>query len=112
MYALRQSDSPFKHYAGISPGLAVSGSWLLNRQDQDFSASENAESVFLTLGSEEKTNLFNQYAGIDKTEDFSERLRHATNLSVQSICFENESHSSIYPRAVINALSSAFPRSH
>ena len=110
LYALCQSDSPFRHYAGISPGLAVSGSWLLNRHDADFRASANAQSVFLSLGSEEKTNLFNIYAGIDQTESFAERLRHATNLSVKSICFENESHSSTYPRAVINALSSAFPR--
>lgn len=110
LYALCQADSPFKHYAGISPGLAVSGSWLLNRQDADFRVSANAQSLFLSLGSEEKTNLFNHYAGIDKTEVFAERLRHATDLSVKSICFENESHSSTYPRAVINALSAAFPR--
>ena len=110
LYALCQADSPFKHYAGISPGLAVSGSWLLDRNDADFRASQNAKTLFLSLGSEEKTNLFNHYAGIDKTEAFAERLRRATDLSVTSMCFENESHSSIYPRAVINALSSAFPR--
>ncbi|PTU28255.1 alpha/beta hydrolase-fold protein [Stenotrophobium rhamnosiphilum] len=109
LYALCQADSPFKHYAGVSPGLGVSGSWLLNRHDADFRASQNAQSLFLSLGSEEKNNLFNQYAGIDKTEAFAERLRHATDLSVKSMCFENESHSSTYPRAVINALSSAFP---
>ncbi|MES2490278.1 MAG: alpha/beta hydrolase-fold protein, partial [Pseudomonadota bacterium] len=110
LYALCQANSPFKHYAGISPGLAVSGSWLLNRHDADFRVSKSAQSVFLSLGSEEKTNLFNQYAGIDKTEAFSERLRHATDLSVTSMCLENETHTSTYPRAVINALSSAFPR--
>lgn len=110
LYALCQAASPFKHYAGISPGLAVSGSWLLNQHDSAFGVSSNAESVFLSLGSEEKTNLFNQYAGIDKTEAFAERLRHAGDLSVQSMCFDHETHSSTYPRAVINALLSAFSR--
>ena len=43
-YALHQNDSPFRHYLGISPGIGAT--------------------VFLSVGSQEMTNMFNQQAGI------------------------------------------------
>ena len=109
-YALQQVQSPFRHYISISPGIAISGSWLM-RQSETAPLSASAISVHFSLGSEEKRNAFNCIAGIPETRDYAERLRKRDALEVRYDCFEHETHSSVFPHAVERALTRAFARS-
>ncbi|HSW11258.1 MAG TPA: alpha/beta hydrolase-fold protein [Solimonas sp.] len=107
-WALQQQESPFRRYFAVSPGVGISGSWLM-RQPDDRVFAPGADSVVLTLGSEEKTNLFNRIAGIHETEALARRLRAVQpQLQLQFRCFEGETHSSIYPRAVVLSLAAGY----
>lgn len=109
-YTLSHEHSPFRHYASISPGVGMSGSWLMRAPQSQRPPARKASEVFLCIGSEEKTNLFNQIAGIPETEAFASQLRKVGAPSVRYQCFEQETHSSVYPRAVAQALASFYPR--
>jgi predicted alpha/beta superfamily hydrolase len=106
-YALCQENSPFRRYVGVSPGIAISGSWLLR---EGRSIARRAESVWLSIGGDEKRNTFNQIAGIPDTEAFAARVRQGTKADVNYACFDGETHSSIFPRAVTQALSGIYDR--
>lgn len=101
-YALHQPDSPFRDYIAVSPGIAISGDWLLRAAPQAEPA-RRAASVRLSIGSEEKINAFNLIAGIPLTRAYADLLR-ARGLRVHYSCYDGETHSSIYPRAVEDAL--------
>jgi predicted alpha/beta superfamily hydrolase len=100
-YALCQENSPFRRYIGVSPGIAISGNWLLK---EGRSIAQRADAVHLSIGGEEKKNRFNQIAGIPATEAFAARLRQHARMSTHYSCFDGETHSSIFPRAVNEAL--------
>ncbi|HVT37371.1 MAG TPA: alpha/beta hydrolase-fold protein [Nevskiaceae bacterium] len=107
-YALCQPGAPFTHYACISPGVGMAGSWLLRRRAGDKRVAAGAQSVFLSIGSEERDNRFNQMAGIPDTPALAQSLRDARQLKVVERCFEGETHSSTYPLAVVHALRVAY----
>jgi predicted alpha/beta superfamily hydrolase len=104
-YALSQATSPFKHYFAISPGIGISGSWLMK---QPRSAAVAGRSAVLSLGSEELANGFNNIAGIPDTEAYSQRLREPGNMDVAFRCFDGETHSTIFPRALVHALATRY----
>ena len=107
-YALHQPNSPFAHYLAVSPGIGISDSWLL-RQPAAAPLAATAKTLVLSLGGEEKTNHFNRIAGIHETETFAQRLRaQAAPIAVQFECFAGETHSSIYPGAVAQALRTSY----
>ena len=106
-YALAQADSPFRDYAGVSPGIGISGSWLMRCAS---TVSKQARQVFLCIGSEENTNLFNQIAGIPDTPDYAARLQTQPGLQVHYHCFEGETHSSVYAVAATRALMQFYSR--
>ncbi|MES2684234.1 MAG: alpha/beta hydrolase-fold protein [Pseudomonadota bacterium] len=109
-YALHQPESPFAHYFAVSPGIGISDSWLL-RQPVSAPLAAAARTLVLSLGGEEKTNLFNRIAGIHETETYGQRLRaQAAPIVLHFDCFAGETHSSTYPGAVAQALRASYAR--
>lgn len=106
-YEMAQADSPFRDYAGVSPGIGISGSWLMRGTR---TVSKQARQVFLCIGSEEKTNLFNRIAGIPETADYAVRLQAQHGLRVRYHCYEGETHSSVYAIATTQALMQFYSR--
>ncbi|NGY03182.1 alpha/beta hydrolase-fold protein [Solimonas terrae] len=107
-YVLSQRPDLFHHYAGISPGVGICGNWLMRRSFADKAIVESGANVFLAVGEAEMRNLFNGIAGIPLTGAFAEQVRRQSGLAVRYRCFDGETHSSIFPRAVTQALSSFF----
>lgn len=64
--------------------------------------------MFASIGGLEPTNRFNRIAGIHDTEAWAARLRGLPGLTVRTRCFEDETHSSTVPRAVVAALRSLY----
>lgn len=107
-FALARRPELFHYYAGISPGIGISGSWLM-RQRFDGDAIRNSGAVLaLSIGEAEIANAFNRIAGIPETAAFAAHVRTQSALPVAYRCFDGETHSSIFPRAVTQALSSFF----
>jgi predicted alpha/beta superfamily hydrolase len=107
-YALYQPDSPFRHYVGVSPGVGISGSWLMRCMDAQ-TLSRRASTTHFSLGSAEKKNAFNRIAGIPDTRAWVEQLR-TRGLDVHYDCFDDETHSSVFPIAIHCALNKVFHR--
>lgn len=107
-FALAQRPELFRYYASISPGIAISGSWLMQQRFDGEALRKCGASVSLSVGELEMSNAFNIIAGIPETDVFAERVREQSGLPVRYRCFDGETHSSIYPRAVTQALSSFF----
>ncbi len=107
-YTLYRPDSPFRRYFAVSPGVGISDSWLLNHAQRGDMAPR-AEVAVLTLGSLERGNAFNRMAGIDRTEEWGQRLREQRPaLDLRCECLEGETHSSVYPRAVALSLRAGY----
>ena len=104
-FVSHQADSPFKRYVCVSPGIAISGNWLMRQQPTP--ASKNSASMFLSIGGEEKGNRFNIVAGIPDTEAYTLRLR-SQRVAARYLCLEGETHSSVYPQAVAAALAELY----
>src|SRR3546814_8964548 len=96
----RSSDLPelFRHYAAISPGVGVSGSWLMRQRFDTDAIRKAGASVVLAVGEAELSNAFNVIAGIPETSAFADRLRSQSGLPVGYRGFDGETHSSIFPR--------------
>lgn len=110
-YTLLQERSPFQHYASISPGIGMSGSWLMREPQASGPMAKAARRVFLCLGGDEKDNFFNQIAGIPDTEAFARQVRQEQpQLDVEFRCFDGETHSTIYAPAMLQALRSFYGR--
>jgi predicted alpha/beta superfamily hydrolase len=103
-YALQQPQSPFRHYIAVSPGIGMSGFWLMRKLVQSGEFAAQAASVTLSIGAEEQANPFNQYAGIPQTGAYAEQLRVRGVPGVSYRCFDGETHSSTYPAAVLHGL--------
>jgi predicted alpha/beta superfamily hydrolase len=106
-YALSQASSPFRHYIAVSPGIGISDSWLV-RTGADALLAPRAASAVLAVGSAELSNAFNRIAGIPQTEVYAARLRRHAALGVEFHCFDGQTHSSVFPIAVVRALSSTY----
>jgi predicted alpha/beta superfamily hydrolase len=108
-YALCQERSPFRNYVSISPGVGMSGSWLMREPQASRPLAKAARQVFFCVGGDEKTNAFCQIAGIPDAEALSRQARaQQPDLKVHFECFGGETHSTIYPRAVAGALRSLY----
>jgi predicted alpha/beta superfamily hydrolase len=103
LYALH-AGSPFRRYLALSPGIGVSGSWLLRTADTRPAIEAPRPDVYLSLGSEERTNRFNVIAGIPDTEAYAARLRARGDTTVTFEELDGETHSSVFPRAVAQGL--------
>lgn len=109
-YALAQAGSPFRRYAAISPGIAISGHWLARLDWRSPGIAAQGARLFTCLGDEERDNAFNQDAGIHQTEAWSEQVAHNPRIAVTSLAFKGETHSSVFPIAVEKALRTLYPR--
>jgi predicted alpha/beta superfamily hydrolase len=103
-YALLQADSPFTRHLSISPGIAISGSWILQQIEARKVTIRRDACLFLAVGSEELGNAFNIMAGIPQTEAYAGRLRSVAGLDAQFRLFDGTTHSSVYPAAVTAGL--------
>lgn len=104
-YTLGQERSPFRNYAIISPGVAMSGSWLMQEPQAARPLASSAHQAFFAVGGDEKTNRFCQIAGIPDTEALASQVsKRQPRLKFRFQCFDGETHSTIYPRAVMEAL--------
>src|SRR3546814_20083320 len=62
-FALATRPELFRHYAAISPGVGVSGSWLMRQSfDTDAIPKEGGAGV-VAVGAEEQRNVFNVIVG-------------------------------------------------
>ena len=102
LYALH-AGSPFRRFLALSPGIGVSGSWLLRTVDTRPALSRPRE-AFLSLGTEERTNAFNVIAGIPDTERYAVRLGARGDVTVTTAVLDGETHSSVFPPAVAKGL--------
>ncbi len=102
LYALH-AGAPFRRFLALSPGIGVSGSWLLRTVDTR-TALAGPREAFLSLGTEERRNAFNVIAGIPDTERYAERLRARGDIRVTTAVLDGETHSSVFPRAVADGL--------
>lgn len=109
-YALAQTGSPFRRYAAISPGIAISGHWLAQQDWQAPEIAAQGAQLFTCLGDEERGNAFNQDAGIHQTEAWSEQVALNPRIAVTARAFDGETHSSVFPIAVEAALRTLYPR--
>ena len=108
-YTLRQERSPFRNYAIISPGVGMSGSWLMREPHASQPLSKSASQAFFAVGGDEQTNRFCQIAGIPETESLSLQLRKQhPEMKINFQCFDGETHSTIYPNAIAEALRSFY----
>lgn len=104
-YALSQERSPFRNYVSISPGVGMSGSWLMREPQASRPLATPARQAFFSVGSDEKTNLFCQIAGIPATEALAHQVQtQQPELKVSFRCFDGETHSTIYPSSITEAL--------
>lgn len=109
-YVLAQPQSPFRRYAAISPGVAISGHWLTRQDWRADGIAMHGAQVFTCLGDEERDNAFNRDAGIDQTEAWAEQVARNPRIAVTTRAFEGETHSSVFPIAVETALRNLYPR--
>lgn len=109
-YALTQPESPFRHYISVSPGIGISGWWLMKQSATRPPVARRAENLYVSVGSHEMTNAFNEMAGIPDSDRYATRMRHVPGLRVQSVTFDDETHSSTYPRAVAESLVAIYAR--
>ncbi|MES2490405.1 MAG: alpha/beta hydrolase-fold protein [Pseudomonadota bacterium] len=108
-YTLCQERSPFRNYAIISPGVGMSGSWLMRDSQASRPLASGARQAFFAVGGDEITNHFCQVAGIPETEALSCQVKkQQPGMKVHFQYFEGETHSTIYPRAVAEALRSIY----
>jgi predicted alpha/beta superfamily hydrolase len=107
-YALSQPRSPFRNTIAVSPGIGISDSWLMRNPVTPPSFPGRPLQVFTSIGGLEPTNLFNRIAGIHDTEAYAARLKGLPNLVVRTRCFEDETHSSTFPRAVVAGLRAVY----
>ncbi len=110
LYALH-TGAPFGRYLALSPGIAVSGSWLLRTVDTRETLDPPRE-AFLSLGSDERTNAFNVIAGIPDTPAYAERLAERGDVRVATAELDGETHSSVFPRAVADGLLALYGTGH
>ncbi|NGY05581.1 alpha/beta hydrolase-fold protein [Solimonas terrae] len=102
-YALLQQDSPFSGYAGISPGIGMSGFWLRRQLAAGAAPAPSARTIVLSIGEEEDEGE-SQGSGISQTAEFARQLRARARAEISYHCYDGESHASTYPRAVTQAL--------
>lgn len=108
-YALAQAESPFRRYAAISPGIAISGDWLTRQDWHAPTIARQGAHLFTCLGDEERDNAFNKDAGIHQTEAWSKQVARNPRITITSLTFMGETHSSVFPIAVETALRALYP---
>ncbi|MDP9139687.1 MAG: hypothetical protein M3O62_02710 [Pseudomonadota bacterium] len=108
-YALCQERSPFRDYISISPGVGMSGSWLMREPQASPPLARAAGQIVFCVGGEEMANRFCEIAGIPATEALSRQVQQREpGLKVQFRCLDGETHSTIYAPAVTLALRSLY----
>ncbi|MES2490679.1 MAG: alpha/beta hydrolase-fold protein [Pseudomonadota bacterium] len=98
-YEAAQATTPFKAFGAFSPGVAISDSWMLKR-DGGLAKTGKARDILVTIGGDEKANAFNTLAGIPQSEQYASEVKGDIACSVEYICLDNETHSSVFPRTL------------
>lgn len=106
-FSLAQADTPFSQHVVLSPGVAISDTWMLAPQG-GLSRHLAGAPAFVAIGGEERENRFNQLAGIPLAADYAQRLADSCDANVEYRCLEGETHTTVFPRAVAQALRSLF----
>lgn len=100
-YALTQPQSPFAHYLCLSPGVSISGGWMM----QHAKPARPGARIFIALGSEELGNPFNRIAGIPQTLDYANALRRSHgDGALPCAQLDGETHTTVYARALAQGL--------
>lgn len=102
-----QASTPFKAFGAFSPGVAISDSWML-KHDGGLAKTGKARDILVTIGGDEKTNAFNTLAGIPQSEQYASEVKADIACSVEYMCLDNETHSSVFPRTLALFLSRMF----
>lgn len=103
-YEAAQASTPFKAFGAFSPGVAISDSWMLKR-DGGLAKTGKVRDILVTIGGDEKANAFNTLAGIPQSERYASEVKGDASCSVEYLCLDNETHSSVFPRALAFFLS-------
>src|SRR3546814_12528845 len=72
-FALATRPELFRHYAAISPGVGVSGSWLMRQLFDTDAIRKSGASVELAVGEAELSHAFNIIDAIPDTSAMSDR---------------------------------------
>lgn len=106
-YEAAQATTQFKAFGAFSPGVAISDNWML-KSDGGLAKTGKVRDILVTIGAEEKTNAFNTLAGIPQSEEYASKLKSDTSCSVEYLCLDDETHSSVFPRALALFLNRMF----
>jgi len=106
-FSLAQPDSPFTSHVVLSPGVAISDTWML-APGGGMSRRELGSTVFVAIGGEERDNRFNGLAGIPLADRYADELRVVSGAPVEFHCLEGETHTTLFPRAFAFALVQLF----
>lgn len=106
-YEAAQADTPFKFFGALSPGVAISDSWMLKR-DGGLAKSGNELDMLVTIGGDERSNAFNTLAGIPQSERYASEMKADALCNVEYLCLDGETHTSVFPRALALFLSRMF----
>lgn len=100
-YALSQPEAPFTRYLCLSPGVAISGGWMM----QNARPARPDARIFTALGGEELDNRFNGIAGIPRTSEYVDALRNSHgDGAFPCIQLDGETHTTVYARALAQGL--------
>ncbi|HEY1076128.1 MAG TPA: alpha/beta hydrolase-fold protein [Fontimonas sp.] len=102
-YAAAQPRSPFRDFLCLSPGVAISGDWMLQARNLPPRRALRGR-VICAIGDEELDNRFNRIAGIPQTLRYVDALRDRGIDAAACQVLGGESHTSVYARAVAMGL--------
>ena len=109
-YALAQPQSPFSGFLCLSPGVAISGGWMMRNAASSLAQRGRPAKLFVALGGEELHNRFNGIAGIPETLPWVQRLRAHGLPDAKCHVLQGETHTTVYPRALAQGLRAILPR--
>ena len=108
VFASLQDPAVFDHVISVSPSLWYADSWIFGLEEQVFASGRAQEGrLYLTVGSRERNGNIDMVSDLQR---FGERLqsRGFPELSLRYEVLDNETHNSVFPRALSNGLRYVF----
>ena len=103
-FELAQIDTPFKHFAILSPGVSISDHWML-KLEGGLNTKAPGRQVLVTIGAEEQHNAFNILAGIPQSSRYAQALKtRAPTARIDYAVLDRETHTTVFPRALAMVL--------
>lgn len=109
-YAMLERPSLFQGYIAVSPSLWYHDHWIFQRE-KSF-AQENADlpvQAYFAVGDHEINGNYNMVRDL-RNYAAQLRSRNRTNLELRNDLLTDETHNSIFPRAVSNGIRFIWPR--